>query len=318
MKTLIIWVWAFGFAILNHLAKNNCELQFYGYEKDQMVLKTLQERRQNPYFYPNTFLPSNVIFLETLETLREFDLIIIALPAQYIWGFVREIKEHLKPWVTFLNLSKGIDNTTLQTPSDILQQELWDFGYHYAILSWGMIAQELVDEKILWAQIGARDSENWKKIQKLFQSQTLEITLSTQYKNIELYGSLKNVFALYMWYLEWKWYAMSSIGYYFCELYKELPDLLELLWGTRNIDFWDFALGGDMIATCFWNSRNRYFWRLVGEGNTPKSVEEKLKQEKKHAEGYYTLLWIQEVILAHNLPHFSQVARIFAKRSILW
>ena len=313
MKTLIIWVWAFGFAILNHLAKNNWELQFYSYEKDQNVLKTLQERRQNPYFYPNTFLPSNVVFLESLETLSEFDLVIIALPAQYIWGFVREIKQNLKPWVTFLNLSKGIDNTTLQTPSDILKQELWDFDYHYAILSWGMIAGELVDEKILWAQIATENMIIGEKIKTLFQSQTLEITLTTEYKNIELYGSLKNVFALYMGYLEWKWYAMSSIGYYFCELYKELPELLLLLWGTRNIDFWDFALGGDMIATCFWNSRNRYFWKLVGEWNTPKSVEEKLKLEKKHAEGYYTLMGIKEVIYEHNFPHFSQVACIFAK-----
>lgn len=318
MKTLIIWVWAFGFAILNHVAKNNPKSEFYGYEKDQIVLQSLQERRQNPYFYPNTFLPSNVVFLENLETLNEFDLAIIALPAQYIGGFIKGIKNDLKPGMTFLNLSKGIDNTTLQTPSDILKQELWDFDYHYAILSWGMIAGELVDEKILWAQIGTENMIIGEKIKMMFQSPKLEITLSHEYKNIELYGSLKNVFALYMWYLEWKWYAMSSIGYYFCELYKELPDLLELLWWTKNIDFWDFALGGDMIATCFWNSRNRYFWKLVGEGNTPEMVEERLKQEKKHAEGYYTLLGIQEIIYQHNFPHFSQVARIFAKDSILW
>lgn len=311
MKTLIIWVWAFGFAILNHITRNNPDMQFYAYEKDAFVLKTLQEKRQNPYFYENIFLPLNIVFLENLEKLREFDLIIIALPAQYIAGFVKEVKNNLKSWVTFLNLSKWIDNTTLQTPSYILKQELCDFGYHYAILSWGMIASELVEEKILWAQIGTENMIIWEKIKTIFQSKTLQIELSGEYKNIELYGSLKNVFALYMWYLEGKWYGMSSIGYYFCQLYKELPELLEALGGNKNINFWDFSLGGDIIATCFWNSRNRYFWKLVWEWNTPKSVEEKLKQEKKHAEGYYTLIWIQDIIYKNKFPYFLQIARIF-------
>jgi glycerol-3-phosphate dehydrogenase len=45
------------------------------------------------------------------------------------------MKPHLKSGVIFLNLSKGIDNTTLRTVSDILQDELGGFDYHYAVLS---------------------------------------------------------------------------------------------------------------------------------------------------------------------------------------
>lgn len=315
MKIVIIWVWAFGFAVINHLSKNNPNTQFFAYEKDEFVQKNLKETRENPYFFSGTKLKENIIFLDNLENIDEFDVIIIAIPAQFVGNFVKNIKNNLKPWVTFLNLSKGINNETLQTPSDILKKELWDFDYHYAILSGGMIAWELVEEKKLGAQIWCQNLEKAKELQIFFENNNLKISLSQNIKNIELFGSLKNIFALYMWYLEGVWLGMSSIWYYFCELYKELPILLEDLWWDKNIVFEDFSLWGDLIATCFWNSRNRYFWNLVGKGKSSHEAENILKEEKKHAEWYYTLLWIQDIILRNEqLVEFRKIVHIFLEK----
>lgn len=314
MKTLIVWVWAFWFAILNHLSKNNKNTIFYAYEKDSFVLDNLKKTRENPYFFSWTKLKENVIFLDNLEKLNDFDLVIIAIPAQFISGFVSEIKNNLRKWVTFLNLSKWIDNKTLKTPSDILREELKDFDYNYAILSGWMIASELVEEKILWAQIGCRNKEILEKLKSLFESDKLKINISNETKNIELIWSFKNIFALYMGYLEWTWLWMSSIWYYFCELYKELPVLLKSFSWEENIKFSDFSLGWDLIATCFWNSRNRYFWKLVWEGKSPSEVEQILKQEKKHAEWYYTIIWIKDIILQNKyLVEFWKIVKIFVK-----
>ena len=44
-----------------------------------------------------------------------------------------------------------------------------------------------------------------------------------------------------------------------------------------------------MIATCFGNSRNKYFGKLVGSGKTSEEALGQLKEEKKHAEGFETL-----------------------------
>ncbi len=314
MKTIIIWVWAFWFAVLNHISKNHPNTEFFAYEKDEFVLQHLKNVWENPYFFSWVKLEKNVIFLDNLERLREFDLIIIAIPAQFVGDFVWNIKNNLKSWVTFLNLSKWIDNKTLQTPSDILAEKLWDFQYNYAILSGWMIASELVEEKILWAQIGCKNEELLENLQYLFENKNLKISLSKNIKNIELFGSIKNIFALYIWYLEWSWLWMSSIWYYFCELYKELPELLKSLWGEENIHFSDFSLGGDLIATCFGNSRNRYFWNLVGKWKTVFEAEIILKSEKKHAEWYYTLLAVKDIILKNEkLKEFWKIVEIFTK-----
>lgn len=314
MKTIIIWVWAFWFAILKHVSKTNPNTIFFAYEKDEFVWGYLKNTRENPYFFHGVKLPENVVFLDNLDNLWEFDLVIIAIPAQFVGDFMNSIKYSFAPWVTFLNLSKWINNQTLETPSDILEKKLWDMDYNYAILSGGMIASELVEEKILWAQIWCKNKEVSQQLKNIFENQNLKISLSEHTKNMELFGSFKNIFALYMWYLEGRWFGMSSVWYYFCELYKELPVLLEKLWWEKNIEFSDFSLGGDLIATCFWNSRNRYFWNLVWKWNSSQQAEEILKNEKKHAEGYYTLLWIQEIILQHQeLKEFQKIVQIFTK-----
>ena len=53
--------------------------------------------------------------------------------------------------------------------------------------------------------------------------------------------------------------------------------------------FTDYALGGDIIATCFGNSRNRLLGNMLGQGENINEALEKLASQKKIAEGYETL-----------------------------
>lgn len=313
MKIITLWVGAFWFALLHHLSKNHPDLEFFAYEKDDQNREILKSSKQHPYFFPGRYLGENIVFLNCLETLKDFDLIIIAIPAQYIQGLLYEIKDSLKSGVILLNIAKGIDAMSLKTIWDITWDMLWDFPYHYAVLSGGMIASELVEWNMLWAQIWCRDNKIGLYLKKLFASDSLKVTLSFQVKNIELSGSLKNIFALYMWYLEWKWYQMSSIWYFFCQLYRELPLLIEKLWWEKSIHFEDFSLWGDLIATCFGNSRNRYFWRLVWEWKTPKEAQDILNSEKKHSEWYATLGWLYDTVIDDDLPYFLEIGDIFYK-----
>lgn len=316
MKIIVVWIWAFWFAMLNYLSKNNKNIVFYAYEKDNFILNNLKNIRENPYFFHWIKLWKNVIFLDNLDSLKEFDLIIVAIQVQFIRNFICEIKNNLKSWVTFLNLSKWIDNKIIKTPSDILNEELKWFDYNYAILSGWMIASEVIEWKVLWAQIWCKNKIILKKLKELFESNKLKISSSNEIKNIELIWSFKNIFALYIWYLEWKWFWMSSIWYYFSKLYKELPVLLKIFKWEENINFSDFSLWWDLIATCFWNSRNRYFWKLVWEWKTTTEAEQILKEEKKHAEGYYTILWIKDIILKNKkLTEFWKIVKIFASSS---
>ncbi len=313
MKIITLWVWAFWLAILQHISSNNPHIEFFAYEKDEYALSYMKENRKNPYFFTNTILNKNITFVDDITSIvPTADLIILAIPNQYIQSSIIEIKPLLKSWVCFLNLSKWIDNVSLRTVSDTIAYELSNFDYHYAVLSGGMIAQELIDWNELWVQIGISNLEIGQSIRSIFENKNLHIDISGEYKNIELYGALKNIIALYVWYLEWQWYGYSTIWYHFCNLLKELPYLLEILGWTSHTDFSQYALWWDLIATCFGQSRNRYFWNLVGLGKSPEEALQILRWEKKHAEWYETLKWLQSIITEEGrLINYKKILNIF-------
>ncbi len=311
MKTLILGVWAFGIALLKHLSSTHPDKTFFAYEKDTTVRNHLMQERRSPYFFTEYIFPHNIIFLEDItEILPTIDLIVLVIPNQFVRGSITEIKPYLRSWVTFLNLSKWIDNQTLHTVSDTLSDTLSGFTYQYASLSGGMIAQEL----FAWAQLGAdiwvSEASIAEPLQTLFGSDSLSIHIVPEYKNIELLGALKNIFALYVGYMEGKWYGASTIGYHYCLLWKDMKKLLPLLGGNPDIEYGDFALGWDMIATCFWPSRNKHFGKLVWLGMSPEEALQQLREEKKHAEGFETLKWVRDFIVGKWV--FDELEKVIA------
>jgi glycerol-3-phosphate dehydrogenase len=92
-----------------------------------------------------------------------------------------------------------------------------------------------------------------------------------------------------------------------------MKELIPLLGGNNTLDYGDFALGGDMIATCFGNSRNKYFGKLVGTGKTPTEAYDQLKEEKKHAEGYETLKGIIKFVSGRQgCDELRKVGEVFS------
>lgn len=161
-----------------------------------------------------------------------------------------------------------------------------------------MIAKELVDGAPLWADIAVTDEDASKRLKKLFHQKNLEINIVRRgIRNIELYGALKNVVAMIIGYYEGKWYGASTLWLYMCKLFGEIKGIVKMLWGEDDIDFEDFSLWGDIIASCFWDSRNKYFWKLIGSGKTAEEALAILIQEKKRAEWFETLKGLKRLLI---------------------
>lgn len=314
MKILFVWLWAFWFAMINHISneKNFKNHIIYWYEKDINVFEYLSKNRENPYFFNWVKLDDRIILLsDIVDILSDIDLIVLAIPSQFVGVFIENIKDRLKSWVIFLNLSKWIDNKTLLTVSDTIKNKLSNFlNYNYAVLSWWMIAREVIDNAILWATLSWDNEEILLKIKDIFVSDKLDIKIDFDYKNTELYGSLKNVVSIYIWYLEEKWYKKSSIWYYLVNIFSDLEKLIIILWWKKiNINSYDFLW--DMIATCFWESRNRYLWILLAKWKNIDEAIQIMKSEKKHSEWYETILWIKDIILKNDLKFLKEIVAIF-------
>ncbi len=296
-KILILWLWAFGFAVAKHLGKNNPDIIIYASEINTEIYESISLTRKHPYFFEWVQLPENIELVSDANTLLpEIDIIISIIPCQFVWWAFSTMKNHLKAWVTILNLSKGIDNKSMQTVSEKLSEVLGSIDYNYAYLAGGMIAQELIDEKMLGADIVSENQEAWEILKTLFQSDSLNIKLKNcGVKNTELYAALKNIIALILGYQEWLWAWASTRWYYLSKLLEEMKELIILLWWDSKIEFTDYALCWDLIATCFGGSRNRLLGNMLWEWKSIEDALWELQKQNKIAEWYETLKWVYKI-----------------------
>lgn len=290
MKILTLWLGAFWFAINKLIWENNPDEIFYACELNKDIFNSLLKTRLHPYFFEWYKLPNNIELIDNIDDIiSEVDLLIVAVPVQFIFWALSWLSKKLKKWVTILNLAKWIDIKQDKTISQLLEKQFIGLEYNYSVLSWWMIASEVVEWKKLWADLWIQNIDFWNKIKQLFENENLKIEIRKDILNIELYWSIKNIMAILVWYYEWKWEQFSTIWYYLVEFYSEMKDIISIYWWNKELDFSYYSLWWDIVATCFWNSRNRYFGNLLWKWNSINEVLEILKSEKKHAEWYETL-----------------------------
>jgi glycerol-3-phosphate dehydrogenase (NAD(P)+) len=234
-------------------------------------------------------------------------MIILAVPSQCIVPLLDSIASYVPSWVIFLNLAKGIDISKNKTISSLLKGSLSWKSFEYAVFSGGVFASELVAGKKLWADLWVTNRKVGNEIKKLLWNGNLDICIQENYLNIELYGSFKNIIAIMVGYYEWKWEGLSTISYYIFTFLDELKEVVKLYGGDGdNIDFSSYSLGGDLITTCFWDSRNRYLGRLLGSWKSIRDALMILKLENKHSEWYETIKAVYKKIWSRGGFHITK------------
>lgn len=297
MKILTLGLWAFGFAVNKLLWENNPEKTFYAFELNNEIVSSIKKDRTHPFFFEGYKLPENIEVLDSYEKIiAEVDVIILAMPAQFIQKSVESFASKLKEWVTILNLAKWIDIKNNKTISQLLSDTLSWINYNYAVLSWWMIAAEVVEWQELWADLGISNDNIWSILKWYLESNKFHVEQRSDILNIELYGSLKNIMAIIVWIEEWKGNNASTVGYKLTKFYSEMKEIIWEYGWNKEIDFWYYSLWWDIVATCFWWSRNRYLWHLIWWWMETMEAIQKLRDEKKHAEGYETLKAVYEKI----------------------
>ncbi len=310
MKILINWLGAFGFAIAYHLGNNNPQLTFDWWDLNQEILEKLANSRQHPYFFEGVRLPANINILQSSPNRQTYDILLNVIPAQFIKDWAQQVWDNLTSWVIILNLAKGIDNQLLLPPFEIIKQYIKS-QFEYWALGGGMIAQELVEQKPLGADIGIASKASYETLSNLFESENLKINYLSNPVQVELGWSLKNIVALRTWYWEGRGYQASSLGKYLVEIIKEVQQLAKQFFDVE-LKFETYSFWWDIIATAFGNSRNRQMGKLVWEGKSALEAIQILKSQKRHAEGWETLKGLKKLIWKDSkFPILNQMIEIF-------
>jgi len=220
---------------------------------------------------PGLKLPDSVrIALNDAEALRDAEVIVCAIPVQFIRSAWERLKEHVPPTASVISVAKGIENGTLLRPTQIIADVLADDPdakpRALGCMSGPAIASELAMCKPA-TMAAASDHPGFSdQIQKLFSTSWLRIYTNPDLLGVELAGATKNVIAIAAGIIDGLGAGFNAKSALLARGIAEIGRLGSAM-GAQTQTFFGIAGVGDLATTCFSpEGRNRSCGEALGKG----------------------------------------------------
>lgn len=271
--------WGTALALLLH--KNGHQVTIWSAipaEVDEMR-QTGQHRN-----LPGIAIPGEMILTPDLEAaMKGKDMLVLAVPSVFIRSTAARMKPFLEKGQIVINVSKGIEETTLKTMSQIIEEELPKA--RSAVLSGPSHAEEVSRSIPTTCVAGAHERAVAEAIQSVFMSPVFRVYTSPDMLGIEVGAALKNVIALAAGAADGLGYGDNTKAALITRGIAEITRL-GIQMGGREQTFTGLSGIGDLIVTCAsMHSRNRRAGILIGKGYT---MDEAMKEVQMVVEGVYS------------------------------
>ncbi|UWP59773.1 NAD(P)H-dependent glycerol-3-phosphate dehydrogenase [Ruminococcus gauvreauii] len=281
-KVSVVGAGSWGTALALLLHKNGHEVILWSVIKEEVEM--LRTKREHESKLPGVRIPEEVVVTDDLGmTLTDRDLVVLAVPSPFTRSTAHSMKELVQDGQIIVNVAKGIEENTLMTLSEIIEEEIPQANV--AVLSGPSHAEEVGRGLPTTCVVGARTKETAEYIQGLFMCPVFRVYTSPDILGIELGGSLKNVIALAAGIADGLGCGDNTKAALITRGIAEIKRLgiamgahAETLTGLSGI--------GDLIVTCAsQHSRNRKAGYLMGQGYT---MQEAMDEVKMVVEGVYS------------------------------
>ncbi len=272
--------WGTALAILLH--NNGHEVILWSSLKDEVEM--LQTKREHDSKLPGVKIPENIEITDDLEyTLGSPDLVVLAVPSPFTRSTSKAMKPFIKEGQLIVNVAKGIEESTLMTLSEIIEEEIPQANV--AVLSGPSHAEEVGRGLPTTVVVGAKSKSTADYIRDLFMSPVFRVYTSPDILGIELGGSLKNVIALAAGTADGLGCGDNTKAALITRGIHEIK-VLGTAMGALSETLTGLSGVGDLIVTCASvHSRNRKAGYLIGQGYT---MQEAMDEVKMIVEGVYS------------------------------
>lgn len=305
-KVGIIGAGSWGCALAKLLSNNGNQVTVWSIMEDEItMLKNDHEHKDN---LPGVILPDDMEFTTNLEAaVNDKDVLVLAVPSPFTRNTSAKMAPFIKDGQKIVNVAKGIEETTLMTLSEIIEQEIPNANV--AVLSGPSHAEEVGKGIPTTIVVGSKDKETAEYLQNLFMSKVFRVYISSDVMGIELGAALKNVVALAAGMADGLGYGDNTKAALITRGIAEIARL-GISMGGRIETFYGLTGIGDLIVTCAsMHSRNRRAGILIGKGAT---MEEAMAEVKMVVEGVYSARAGYALAQKHNvsMPIIEQVNKI--------
>ncbi len=309
MKIAVLGAGAWGTTLAILLHYNGHKVSLWEYKA--AYARQLIKKRENETYLPGIKIPDELTITHNLEECVEVaNMIVLAVPSQFLRGVLKNIKFSSIRNAILVSVSKGIENGTLLTVSQICQDIYPEISpAQLGVLSGPSHAEE-VSRRIPTAVVAASHSEETSKtIQAAFITSYFRVYSSLDVLGVELGGAFKNVIAIGAGIIDGVGYGDNTKAAIMTRGIAEISRLGVAL-GANPETFAGLSGMGDLIVTCMSkHSRNRYVGERIGSGLKLKEV---LKNMYAVAEGVQTSKSASELARKHSVetPITTEVYKV--------
>ena len=278
----VIGAGSWGIALALLLAKNGNKVTVWSIVKEEIDM--LNEKREHVDKLPGVPLPSDMIFTTDLEkAIKGKKVLVLAVPSVFTRGTANKMKKYVEEGQMIVNVAKGIEESTLMTLSDIIEEEIPQADV--AVLSGPSHAEEVGRGVPTTIVVGAKTEGTAVYLQNMFMNDVFRVYTSSDILGMELGGALKNVVALAAGIADGLGYGDNTKAALITRGIAEISRL-GVAMGGKAESFYGLTGIGDLIVTCASvHSRNRKAGVLIGQGKT---MDEAMKEVKMVVEGVYS------------------------------
>lgn len=306
LKIAVIGAGSWGTAISLLLTRNGVNVTLWAHRQDHVdQIKLCKENR--------TYLPSFAISEHLLvtsdihEAVAGASFIIMVVPSHVFRSVFSQIKELLTPNQIVVSASKGIENDSLLTMTQLMDSEFP--SDRYAVLSGPSFAKEVAAGKPTAVTVAAKKTSVAKAVQDVFFSGNFRVYTSTDVIGVEVGGTLKNIVAIAAGICDGLGYGLNTRAALITRGLAEITRLAVSM-GAIPLTMAGLAGLGDLVLTCTGDlSRNRFVGLQLGQGKTLSAIQREMKMV---AEGVKTTQssWFLSKKIGVEMPILEQVYHV--------
>jgi len=266
MRAAVIGLGAFGTALANTLA-SRCDA-VRAWARESTVVEAINGARENRAYLPGIPVSPRVrATLSLEEALEGAELVVFATPSHATREVARKALPHLPEHVPLVTVAKGIENETLMTMTQLLEDCLPE-QYHpsIAILSGPSFAKEMAAGMPTVVTVASHFEKIAQKVQSALQTESFRTYTSVDVIGVEMGGALKNVIAIAAGIADGLGFGLNARSAIITRGLAEISRIAVQM-GANPLTLMGLSGLGDLVLTCTGDlSRNRRVGIELGKG----------------------------------------------------
>ncbi|MBI5047761.1 MAG: NAD(P)H-dependent glycerol-3-phosphate dehydrogenase [Deltaproteobacteria bacterium] len=308
-KICVLGAGSWGTTLANILAEKGFDISLWIREEElyHIVLKT----RENTFFLPGIKLAQNITPVNSIEEAVKGRVVIVCvIPSHGVRDVFQKAIPFLPKDAIVVSASKGIEQKTLLTVSQILKQTLPKAMHkNLSVLSGPTFAKEVSRKLPTAICVASNKKAAGEKVQQIFNTSSFRVYTNDDMIGVELGGALKNVIAISAGISDGLGLGMNARAALITRGLAEISRL-GVSMGGYAATFAGLSGLGDLVLTCTGElSRNRSVGMLIGKGGKLPDI---LSEMKMVAEGVKTAEAAYALAKKHGveMPITEQVYRV--------